>query len=94
MGRNIVLEYISDGLFTGCEGRPEEDIRIHKFAEAAILDYIFYELLKNRRNVPQNEKARSRKEYFNSRKNAKQRINSLRKDELLQVFKGASRWIK
>jgi hypothetical protein len=94
MGRNIVLEYISDGLFTGCEGRPEEDIRIHKFAESAILDYIFYELIKNRRNVPQSEKARSRKEYFNSRKNAKQRINSLRKDELLQVFKGASRWIK
>jgi hypothetical protein len=94
MGRHIVLEYISDGLFTGFEGRPEEDIRIHKFAESAILDYIFYELLKNRRNVPQNEKARSRKEYFNSRKNAKQRINSLRKDELLQVFKGASRWIK
>lgn len=94
MGRTIVLEYISDGLFTGCEGQPEDEIRIHKFAEGAILDFIFYELIKNRRNVPQNEKHRARKEYYNSRKNAKQRINTLRKDELLQVFKGSSRWIK
>lgn len=94
MGRTIVLEYISDGLFTGCEGQPEDEIRIHKFAEGAILNFIFYELIKNRRNVPQNEKHRARKEYYNSRKNAKQRINTLRKDELLQVFKGSSRWIK
>jgi len=93
-GRTIVLEYISDGLFTGCEGRPEEERRINKFAETALLDYIYYELIKQNRNVPANEKMRARKEYYNSLRKAKRRINTLRFSELLQTFKGANRWIK
>lgn len=93
-GKSVVLEYISDGLFVGCENRAEQDLRIHKFAESAVLDYIYYELIKNRRNVPANEKARARKEYFNNRRLAKRRLSTLRKDEMLQVFKGANRWIK
>lgn len=93
-GRFIVLEYISDGLFTGCEGRPESEIRIHKFAEGAINDFIHYELIKNRRNVPYNEKIRARKEYFNSRRLAKMRINTVRREEFIQAFKAQSKWIK
>ena len=93
-GRMIVLEYISDGLFTGSEGLPEDKLRIHKFAESGIIDFIHYQLIKNRRNVPQSEKMRARKEFYNSRRLAMQRINTIRKDELLQVFKGSSVWIK
>jgi hypothetical protein len=93
-GRTIVLEYISDGLFTGCEGRGESEIRINKFAESALLDYIYYQLIKNGRNIPANEKTRARKEYYNSRRIAKARINSLRKSELIQTFLGSNKWIK
>lgn len=93
-GRVIVLEYISDGLFSGCEGKPEEEIRVNKFAESALLDYIYYQLTKNSRNIPANEKARARKEYYNSRRIAKARINTLRKEELIQTFKGSTKWIK
>jgi hypothetical protein len=93
-GRVIVLEYISDGLFSGCEGKPEEEIRVNKFAESALLDYIYYQLTKNSRNIPANEKARARKEYHNSRRIAKARINTLRKEELIQTFKGSTKWIK
>lgn len=93
-GKSIVLEYISDGLFTGCEGQPEAQIRIHKFAESALLDFIFYQLIKNRRNVPANEKYRARKEYYNSRRIAKRRINALKFSDIKQVFKGDSKWIK
>ena len=93
-GKDIVLEYISDGLYTDCEGRPEAEIRVNKFAETALLDFIYYQLIKNRRTVPYNEKMRARKEYHNSRRIAKTRINTLRKDELLQVFRGSSKWIK
>jgi hypothetical protein len=93
-GRNIVLEYISDGLYTGCEGQPEKDIRVHKFAESALIDFIHYELVKNRRNVPYNEKIRARKEYWNSRRIAKRRISTIRKAELIQTFLGANKWIK
>jgi hypothetical protein len=94
MGRHIVLEYISDGLYTGCEGRPEAQIRVNKFAESALINYIYYELIKQRRNVPANEKGRARKEYYNSMRIAKLRINALRKSEILQAFKGQSKWIK
>jgi len=93
-GKSIVLEYISDGLFTGCEGSPEEEIRINKFAESTILDFIYYQLIKNRRQVPYNEKMRARKEYYNSRRITKARINTLRKSEIIQAFKGSSKWIK
>jgi hypothetical protein len=93
-GKRIVLEYISDGLFTGCEGRPETEIRIHKFAESAVINYIYYELIKTRRKVPYNEKMRAKKEYWNSRRLTKLRINALRKDEILQSFRKASQWIK
>lgn len=92
--KSIVLEYISDGLFTGCEGQPEAKVRVNKFAESAILNFIHYELVKNRRNVPYNEKIRARKEFFNSRRIAKRRISTLRREELAQTFKGASVVIK
>jgi hypothetical protein len=93
-GKRIVLEYISDGLYTGCEGREEAEVRVHKFAEQALLDFIFHGLIKNRRNVPANEKQRARKEFFNSRRVTKRRISALRFSELKQVFKGDSVWVK
>lgn len=91
-GKHIVLEYISDGLYTGCEGR--EDLRIHKFAETAVYDWVYWKLIERRRNVPANEKARARKEWFNSRRLTKRRLRTIRADELRQVFKGSTRWIK
>lgn len=93
-GKEIVLEYISDGLFIGCEGGDESDIKIHKFAEGAIHDYIYYELIKNRHKVAQGEKQRARKEYYNSERKASRRMNAIRKEQLLQDFKGDSKWIK
>ena len=91
-GKEIVLEYISDGLYTGCEGR--EDLRIHKFAETAVYDWIYWKLIERRRNVPANEKMRARKEWFNSRRITKRRVTTLRASELRQTFKGSSKWIK
>lgn len=93
-GKSIVLEYISDGLYSNNESNPDENIKIHKFAESTILDYVHYQLIKNRRNVPYNEKIRARKEYFNSRRITKRRIKSLSISDILQVFKGDSKVIK
>jgi len=93
-GKNIVLEYISDGLFTGCEGRPEKDVRIHKFAEEALMNFIYYALIRQMRNVPANEKQRAKKEFYNMRRITKRRINTLRQEDILQTFKGESQWIK
>lgn len=93
-GEKIVLEYVSDGLFTGCLGLPEKELRVHKFAEMAVRDGIYYRLIKNRRNVPAVEKARARKEFFNSRRLARLRLGTLRYSELIQSFKKQSKWIK
>lgn len=93
-GKHIVLEYISDGLYTGCEGSPEADLKIHKFAETACYDFIYWKLIERRRNVPANEKARARKEWFNSRRLVKRQMNTIRASELRQVFKGSNKWIK
>jgi hypothetical protein len=93
-GKEVVLEYISDGLFTGCEGRPEDELRIHKFCESAVHDYIFHKLINRRRNVPANRIQMAEKSFNNSRRLAKRRLMTLRKDELLQVFKGSNKWIK
>lgn len=88
--KKIVLEYISDGLFTDSYGGGEENIRIHKFAEQALIDWIYWNLIKQRRNVPANEKQRARKEYFNSRRLAKRRMSTLRKEELIQAMSGST----
>lgn len=92
--KNVVLEYLSDGLFTGCEGQPETDIRIHKFAEAALLDFIYYELVKRNRNVPEYEKRSAEKQFGKNKRKAKRRINSINYNDLMQVFKGQTKWIK
>lgn len=92
--KDIVLEYISDGLYTGCENSSDSSVRVHKFAESAMLDFIYYQLIKNRRNVRDAEKFRARKEYYNSRRVAKRRINTLRRSEMIQAMRGSSKWIK
>ena len=69
-------------------------LKIHKFAEQAVLDYIYYHLIKNKRSTPANEKMRARKEYYNSKRQAKRRITPLTKENLLQVFKSDSKFIK
>lgn len=92
--QKIVIEYFSDGLWTGCEGLPEANLRIHKFCEKAVIDFIYFELIAQNLAVPLYEKQRARKEYGNSRRVAKRRMNTLRYDNLLQIFKGSNKWIK
>lgn len=93
-GRVVVLEYISDGLYTGCEGSPEADLKIHKFAEDSIYNWIYWKLIERRRNVPANAKVLARKEWFNSRRICKRRIKTIRADELRQTLKGSTKWVK
>ena len=92
--KTIVLEYISDGLYEDSSVEEGTTLKIHKFAETAVLDYIYYNLIRNRRNTPANEKLRARKEYYNSKRQAKRRLSPLNKQDLLQVFKGDSKFIK
>lgn len=97
--KDIVLEYVSDGLYVDTDPNATERtddtaIRVHKFAEQALVDGIYYLLIKKRRNVPANEKARARKEYYNSRRIAKRRLNKANRNELIQAMKGVNVWNK
>ena len=89
-GKNIVLEYLSDGLFQ----REDGDIKIHKFAEEAVISYAYWMLIRMRRNVRQNEKQAARQDFFNFRRIAKRRIQPLRYEEVRQVLQGSSKNIK
>jgi hypothetical protein len=91
-GKVVVIEYISDGMFTNAEGST--DLKIHKFTETAVYDWIYWKLIERRRNVPANEKMRARKEWFNSRRLSKRRLSTIKAEDLRQVLKGDSKWIK
>jgi hypothetical protein len=93
-GKNVVLEYISDGLNSKFGTLTEVDIKIHKKLQDAIMDAIYYRCIKYNSSAPDYEKRRARKEYYNSKRIAKKRMNTLRREEVLQAFSGASRWIQ
>tara|TARA_R100000773_G_C4208378_1_gene108578 strand:+ start:320 stop:1231 length:912 start_codon:yes stop_codon:yes gene_type:complete len=84
----IVLEYISDGLATDAE------MKVHKFAEEAIYKYVAHAILSTRSNVPEFQIARFKKELKAARHNAKLRLSNIKIQELAQVLRNQSKWIK
>ena len=89
-GSIIVLEYISDGLFQ----RDDSAIKIHKFAEEAVYNFIYWSLIKNRRSVSDNKIERARREWYNMRRVAKRRITPVNYEDIRQILKGSSKFIK
>ena len=76
----VVIEYISD------EARSTNPL-VHVYAEEALRAYMYYKLCERKRNVPANEKARARAEYYNERRKARARMNSITKDDILGVLR-------
>lgn len=89
-GKTIVLDYLSDGLFQ----RTDSEIKIHKFAEEALYAFIYFSLIKRKRSVPEREKMRAEQDWFNQRRLAKKRISPITYDNVRQILKGSSKWIK
>jgi len=87
-GRIIILDYISDGL------AYDEDIRIPKLAEDAIYAWIIHAILGSRINQPEYVIARLKKERSAKLRNAKIRLSNIKLDEIVQVMRGKSKWIK
>jgi len=86
--RLIVLEYISDGL------AYEEDTKIPKLAEEALYAHIIYSILSTRINVQEYIVQRFKKERSAKLRNAKIRLSNIKLDEITQVMRGKSKWIK
>jgi hypothetical protein len=86
--RLIVLEYISDGL------AYDSDTRIPKMAEEALYAHILHAIISTRANQPEYIVQRLKKERYAKLRNAKIRLSNIKLDEISQVMRGKSKWIK
>jgi len=86
-GKTVILKYISDGL--GTDG----EMVVHKFAEEAMYKSIAYAVLSTsisgQQLIP-----RFKKEKFAAIRQAKLRLSNLKIEELTQIMRGKSKWIK
>ena len=87
-GLTIMLSYISDGLANNF------DARVPKFIEEAMYMHLMYSILSTRLNVPPNLVQRFKKDRSATLRNAKIRLSNIKLDEIVQVFRGKSKWIK
>ena len=88
VGKLIVLEYISDGL------AYEMDSKVPKMAEDALYAYILYSIISTRINQPEYVVQRLKKDSRAKLRNAKIRLSNIKLDEIVQVMRGKSKWIK
>ena len=76
----LVIEYVSD------EARSTNPV-VHVYAEEALRCYLYDKLCERKSNVPANEKARARAEYYNERRKAKARMSNFSKAEALKTIR-------
>ena len=84
----IVAEYISDGL------AYDMDTRVPKMAEEAMYAYILHAIISTRINQPEYIVARLKKEKSAKLRNAKIRLSNIKIQEIAQVMRNKSKWIK
>ena len=87
-GYLILLEYISDGL------AYDLDTRVPKMAEEALYAHISYAILSSRINQPEYVVQRLRRERSSKLRNAKIRLSNIKLNEIVQVMRGQSKWLK
>ena len=87
-GALIVLEYISDGLASDIE------TKVPKLAEEALYAHISHAVIASRINQPEYIVRRLKQERSAKLRNAKLRLSNIKLDEIIQVMRGKSKWIK
>ena len=86
--RLIVLEYISDGL------AYDLDSRVPKMAEDAMYSHLLYSILSTRAGTSESVVQRFKRDRSAKLRNAKIRLSNIKLDEITQVMRGKSKWIK
>jgi hypothetical protein len=87
-GKTITLKYISDSLGT------EAEMKVHKFAEDAVYKYMAHAILATNINSQEYLVNRFKREKFAAIRQAKLRLSNLKSEELAQIMRGKSKWIK
>jgi len=84
----IILQYVSDG------NAYDLDSRIPKLAEEALYAYIIYSILSVSTGIQEYVVRRFKQEKSAKLRNAKIRLSNLKLDQIVQVMRGKSKWIK
>ena len=84
----ILLQYISDG------NAYDLDARIPKLAEEALYAHIIHSILSVSSGVQEYVVRRFKQERSAKLRNAKIRLSNLKLDQIIQVMRGKSKWIK
>ena len=87
-GKLIILEYISDNL------AYDADMKVPKMAEQAMYMHIAYSILAGRAGVPEYVVNRFKRDRSSALRNAKIRLSNIKIEEIAQVFRNKSKWIK
>tara|TARA_R100001015_G_C4630168_1_gene191578 strand:- start:2276 stop:3259 length:984 start_codon:yes stop_codon:yes gene_type:complete len=109
-GKTITLKYISDGvayLNDGVENKGitptdpwqseihvEKDFIVHKFAQEALIKHVLYACMQSKSPVDHNMLALLKKERFAETRKAKIRLSEIKLEEITQILRGKSKWIK
>lgn len=76
----VIIEYVGDEALA-------TNPSVHVFAEEALRAYMYYRIIERKSNVPANEKARARQEYYNERRKANARLKSFGKEDALAMLR-------
>ena len=87
-GKEVILDYISDSLGT------DEEMVVHKFAEDAMYKHILCDVMMSRANIGRNQIMYYKKDKFAAVRKAKLRLSNIKIEELTQILRGKSKWIK
>ena len=87
-GKLIILEYISDNL------AYDADMKVPKMAEQAMYMHIAYSILSGRSGIPEYIVQRFKRDRSSALRNAKIRLSNIKIEEIAQVFRNKSKWIK
>ena len=87
-GKLIILEYISDNL------AYDADMKVPKMAEQAMYMHIAYSILAGRSGIPEYIVQRFKRDRSSALRNAKIRLSNIKIEEIAQVFRNKSKWIK
>ena len=87
-GKTVILDYISDSLGT------EKEMQVHKLAEEAMYKWIIYAIISSRVNISEQVIQRVKKERFAETRKAKLRLSNIKLEEITQILRGKSKFIK
>ena len=94
-GKTVVLRYLSDGISsTNASGIDLTSSLVPKLAEEAIYKHILYGVLSARKDTQPGILQLIKKERFAETRKAKLRLSNIKLEELTQVLRGKSKFIK